>query len=385
MRHIICSLIAALAATPLFAEGERFILVADNGAEAVYAVNPFNGTRTEISGPNRGTGHALGDLQGIAARRGDPEMFYVTCTDFDGDPAVVEIEWATGNRREVSGGRGDGVDFEDPRQLVLIDDGDFAVVADNDEDLERLFAVDLDDGDRLSYITSSALFRPRTLAREDDEHILVSYRGDEDDGINARLQRVDIELVPRRVFDLVVFPLTGDFANERGPLGITLDFNDDILVTFDDPPIIWKFELDEPMGSIVDDVVVSAGSNFDGDREGNGPQFESPIDLVFFIGESKEDDEIFLLDSELPGVFSVDPEDGDRTILSSNTVGTGPQFTLPRSIALGRDVPNLTAMDIAEHLTGEDLLTSDEQEDADLDEDGFVTVTDLVMAVNVGL
>jgi hypothetical protein len=42
-------------------------------------------------------------------------------------------------------------------------------------------------------------------------------------------------------------------------------------------------------------------------------------------------------------------------------------------------------MDIAEHLTGEDLLTSDEQEDADLDEDGFVTVTDLVMAVNVGL
>jgi hypothetical protein len=182
-----------------------------------------------------------------------------------------------------------------------------------------------------------------------------------------------------------VFPLTGDFANERGPLGITLDFNDDILVTFDDPPIIWKFELDEPMGSIVDDVVVSAGSNFDGDREGNGPQFESPIDLVFFIGESKEDDEIFLLDSELPGVFSVDPEDGDRTILSSNTVGTGPQFTLPRSIALGRDVPNLTAMDIAEHLTGEDLLTSDEQEDADLDEDGFVTVTDLVMAVNVGL
>jgi hypothetical protein len=377
MRCAVMSLMLIAVALP--AE-DRFLLVADHDANTVFAVNPFNGARLEISGPTRGSGDQLIEPQGIAFDPNEDDIFYVVA-DFDGDPSVVEVEWGTGDRSLVSGeDRGDGDDFDDPRQIVLIDDGDYAVVA--DEDLHALIAVDLDDGDRFyfddpSLFNSSALYRPRTLAREDNDDILVNRRVIDDGDPYALTQRV--YEVDGFILDLILHAFDEDEDTERGPSGLFVEPNDDILACFIEFPAIIRYEVDGS-GYVFDHEVVSAGDNYDEGDEGSGPDFDQLIDLVL-----SEEDEIFALDSDLPGVFEVDPDDGDRSILSSNTVGEGPLFTEPRVLCLGRDVPDFTPLDVARHLTDETPLSSVKEEQADINDDGVVDITDIVFMVNLGL
>ncbi|MBN1477712.1 hypothetical protein JXA47_13245 [Candidatus Sumerlaeota bacterium] len=154
---------------------------------------------------------------------------------------------------------------------------------------------------------------------------------------------------------------------------------DDILACFGEFPAILRFQVNS-FGAVIDHEVVSAGSNFDGDDRGSGPNFLSLIDLVL-----SEEDEIFALDTNLPGVFEVDPDDGDRIIRASNTVGEGPAFTEPRVLCLGRVVPDFTPLDVARHLTDEVPLSSVKEEQADINDDGVVDITDIVFMVNLGL
>lgn len=370
------------------ADGERFLLVADSDADRVVAINPFSGVRMEVSGPGRGEGTPLMDLVGVAFDPEDEEHLWVTCRNFPDEPALVRIEWGTGDREEFSGeDEGDGPPLDDPRQVVIIDDGRLAVVA--DDDVERLIAIHLrdgsgfDPGDRFFWDTSGALLRrPNALAAEHDEDLLVNFRGDFSQwpDLEARLQRVDFETGFTTNF--VFFATDGDYETETGPVGIAVEPSGDILTAHQEFPAILRLFNDS--GHFDGFEVLSAGDNFDGDRAGSGPNFDTLADLTFFEGPGAGDDRVYAIDRAIAAVFEVDPRDGDRVILSDNG-DEGPPLVTPRSICLGRVVPAVTPDQVARHLTGQFPLTSQQQAQADIDDDGDVDIADLVFLVNLGL
>lgn len=382
LRSIVFVLLPILA-LPLAAQ-ERFLLVTDHDANRVLAVNPTSGDRFEISGPNRGSGPALGNLEGVAWDDDySDKRFLVVSRNFDGDPAVVRIDWATGNRSELSGdSRGGGPDFDRPMQIVIIDDGDKAVVA--DRDWNATIMVDTDDGDRSFFDVAGAhMNEPRTLARDFGDDILVSYRGDESLGVNARIQHISYATgYVSNWFSLLLPP--SDVGTEFGAVGLFLEPSGDVLGVYKEFPAVVRHYYVGPQGYT---EVVSAGSNFDGDDFGDGPNFHELIDVVYWEADDSSDDRIYALDEDIPAIIEVDPDDGDRVLISGNGSGqgNGPLFTLPRCIALGRRVPSVGAMDVARWLNGEDNLSSSERDEADINDDGEITITDLVFLVNLGL
>ena len=358
------------------AQDDRFLLVTDNAAGRVLAVNPFNGVRTEITGPDRGAGPALGRIEGVAFHPEDREIFHVISRDFQGDPALVQVEWGTGVRTLVSSrDRGIGPDFRRPRQVVVLSGGDFAVVA--DEDRNRLTLVRLIDGDREFFDLAGAFLRqPTSVGADRFDCVWVNYQGNFSTSLGARLQRVTFAgLVTNQWF----FPTFGDFATVHGPSGIFPEATDNILTCSPEVPAVIRY-LVNAFGDVFGVEVVSAGTNFQTLPRGDGPNFDRPLDIV-----RADTGEIFVLDEDLVAVVEVAPLSGDRSILSSGAVGRGPAFEEPRAMALGRGVPDVTPTDVARHITGEAPLSLAEQEDADLNDDGILDVTDIVFLANLGL
>jgi hypothetical protein len=376
MRLTTCLLLFAGLVWAAPAQDDRFLLVTDNAAGRVLAVNPFSGVRTEITGPDRGAGPAVGQIEGVAFHSEDREIFLVISRDFQGAPALVQVEWGTGVRTLVSSqDRGSGPDFSRPRQVVVLNGGDFAVVA--DEDRDRLILVRLVDGDRDFFDLAGAFLRqPTSVGADRFDCVWVNYQGDFSISLEGRLQRVTFAGL---VTDQVIFPLFGDFATEHGPSGIFPEVTDDILTCSPEVPAVIRYLVDA-FGEVFGVQVVSAGSNFDILPRGDGPNFDRPLDIV-----RADTGEIFVLDENLIAVVEVAPLSGDRSILSSGAVAPGPAFEGPRAMALGRGVPDVTPTDVARHVTGEASLSLAEQEDADINDDGILDATDVVFLANLGL
>ncbi len=379
----LCAAVALLA--PRASAVHRFLLVTDAGSNCVLAINPFNGARVEISGPNRGAGPAIGTIEGVAYDDTDDEIFYLTCRNFGGDPALIRIAWGTGDRTLVSSDdrgdseteEGDDADFDAPKQIALISNATWAIV--NDRALDRVLAVRISDGDRFFFdrqfqFGSAFLSDPTALAVETTGDVLINYKAD---GSTApRLQRVyDSDGF---VENLVGFFTTGPTATDLGPVGLFVEPSDDVLACFLEFPAIIRFLMDG-FGAVTGDELVSAGSNFSPGARGTGVNFLQPTDLV-----RSEEGEIFVLDAS-QGVVEVDPTTGNRTLRSATGVGTGPALVLGHTMCLGRPLPELTPANVADHLTDAETLSLVKQEQADIDDDGDIDITDIVQLVNLGL
>jgi hypothetical protein len=76
-----------------------------------------------------------------------------------------------------------------------------------------------------------------------------------------------------------------------------------------------------------------------GPRAGHGPLLQFPADVVFDTSSAAAQGRAFVLDGMLNGVFAVDLKTGDRSVLSSPDVGTGPalgnvMYLTPQALTL---------------------------------------------------
>ncbi|MEL6184940.1 MAG: hypothetical protein AAFU79_09975, partial [Myxococcota bacterium] len=119
------------------------LLVTDDGANAIVAVNLANGNRSVVSGTTM-PGPNIRNPHGIALDPTSNRAFYVDI----GIDAVVEVDLTTGNRTLISGsGRGSGINLPSPRDLLPdLSEGRLLVA---EASRSAVVAVDLATGDRM--------------------------------------------------------------------------------------------------------------------------------------------------------------------------------------------------------------------------------------------
>jgi streptogramin lyase len=146
-----------------------------------------------------------------------------------------------------------------------------------------------------------------------------------------------------------VDPISGDRAIISGPsvgtgpgfinpMGIGVDADDSLLVV--DEGLRAVLRVDPETG---DRAIISTSLAPDGGSIGSGPAFLSPVGIAFETSDRPLIPDpalgILVVDAAL-GVIRVDPETGNRDIVSGAGVGSGPAFIRPRGIAveLGADI-----------------------------------------------
>jgi len=157
------------------------------------------------------------------------------------------------------------------------------------------------------------------------------------DGTSDALIRVDPATGDRTVVsgcaDATCTTLVGTGAALAFPRAIFFESSTQVLVgngDLDDLNNIQTlFRVDIATG---DRTVVS--SSLAGSEVGTGPI--SDLDTIFDVILDANGD-ILIADTQIDTIFRVDPVTGDRTVLSSNTVGTGPTMSFPGDMVLEAD------------------------------------------------
>jgi len=339
------------------------LLVTDDGADSVIAVDLTTGNRTVVSGPNTGTGVSFGIMYGIAVDGANNRAFVAD----SGSDGIISFDLASGDRTLVTGPNlGTGPVLTTPRDVDIDLANNRLLVVGTGAD--ALVAVDLGTGDRTEISgpnvgTGVAFNSIRGVTFDAMNDIaLVADAGNGNEGIVA----VDLG--------------TGDRTELSGPnVGMTLSVGAD----FDSTRGVY---IDRPNGRliVVDDqvtalVLVNPGS---GDRTlvepavppppgvGSGPGLLDPTGLVFVQDENA----LFVADDTQASVFRIDLSNGSRSVLAdANSMG----IILDSPRGLGYDaaggrllVPDngldaVVAVDLA---TGEGIVVSDDDSPDDMSE-----------------
>jgi len=287
-------------------------LVADESYSGILAVDLASGDRVIFSDAATGTGPALSRPSALS---------------LDGDRALVgnafggvlALDLASGERSFVSPPMlvGAGVGFQFPEEVAVVD-GRALVVAGS-----RIYEVDLASGDR-TILTDASFSTPvgtgPALGSLDGivvngERALVTANGFHVAGVYA----VDLSSGDRTI--------VSDLSTGTGPVflhvsGIALD-GGRAFVTADAIGGAGVFAVDLSSGNR---TVVSDAST------GTGPQMSAASGLVLdgqralVVG--------FVAPCLSSGILAVDLSNGDRTLVSDCTTGSGPEFSDPSSLVL---------------------------------------------------
>lgn len=305
------------------------ILVVDSGLEdvadgAVFRVDPVTGERTILAGRGIGAGPELYDPLGITLDAN--RQIYITdrvvSQSGTASAIVYRVDPVTGQREEISGPNiGTGVSLgERSRRITVSGTGHLLVAGEQPElagPLEdgAVFDIDPLTGDR-SVLTGPTVGSGPFL--EGPVGILLDLSGN--------LISVDHALTS---VDLT----TGNRHNIR-PSGSFLGgtdaaVQDEFSIFVADFLSAKIYRVDRASGF---QHIISGQTLFDGLR-GDGPlvwpysiEFENESQLVGYGGIGEE--------QPVAGVFRVNVETGDRTVLSGAGVGSGAEFIRLGSIAL---------------------------------------------------
>ena len=142
-----------------------------------------------------------------------------------------------------------------------------------------------------------------------------------------------------------------DFSTGSGPFffqpfDVTMDRNGRILVSDDMRAVVFSVDL-----ATGDRTVVSGDIT---GPIGTGPAFEGPRGLAV-----ADDGRIVVADADVAAIFSIDPNSGDRTIISGSGIGSGPDFLTVQEIAIEPTGNILVTDNFTEQVFSVDPATGD--------------------------
>ncbi len=261
-------------------ESSGHILVAD--PNAILRVDPASGDRTVVSSPTVGSGPVI--LGGWGLTIGLDEQAYVTSLG-----AVIRIDPITGDRT-----------------LATSTDQTYRCLASGDP-FACCTGFQTGDGNypcSPSVGSGPLVYSPRGIDTEPNGDFLFVESTDMNSlGLMYRFSS-----------------LNGDRVNVAGfgfgdaPLGMAIEADGKVLV----------------VDILIDAIYrVDPGSGSSAQLAGSGPELSDPRYIAL-----NESGDALVTDTTIDAVFLVDAASGDRSIVSSSSVGTGPDFNFPQGIAV---------------------------------------------------
>jgi len=310
---------------------------------AVFEVDPMTGDRTIIAASTIGNGIPLYGIRGIAVESSGQIVAVM-----DGEPyaasLLLRIDPETGDRVQVAElSIGSSTMMSHPRRVAVDQDGSLLVT---DYGLSAVVRVDPISGDK-TYVTAT----PGSIPEEGwvgEGPWIIYYRGiavERDRSIvltelaSGWLIRVDPATGNRTIFSATSSQSGPELCYPFG--GIAIDRDDTFLVPDICHPAVLRVD---PMTGNRSYVSGDIG----GATLGSGPMFKGDLYDVALLSDGSllVTDCLPEPDSPYPGdtlqaVVKVNPDTGDRTILSGAGVGSGPSFGFfgPRAMAVD---PGLT-------------------------------------------
>ncbi len=309
----------------------------------VFEVDPMTGDRTIVSASTVGDGPSLIGLRGIAVEDSGQIVAVV-----DGAPwafsLLVRIDPATGDRQQVADlSIGSSTMIPHPRRIAVDQDGSLLVT---DFGLSAVLRIDPISGDK-TYVTSTPGILPeeewigdgpgmtyyRGIAVERDRSILLTELA------LGWLLRVDPATGNRTIFSATTSQSGPELCYPFG--GIAIDRDDTILVPDICHPAVLRVDPITGNRSYV-------SGDIGGATLGSGPMFVGDLydiavlsDGSLLVTDCFPEPDSPNPDETLEAVVKVNPNTGDRTILSGPGVGSGPNFSFggPRAMAVD---PGLT-------------------------------------------
>ncbi|MGB0679705.1 MAG: hypothetical protein ACPGUV_08605, partial [Polyangiales bacterium] len=309
--------------------------ITDFGDNAVYGVTLATGDRRIVSDANRGTGPAISTPRSVAFDVGNSRL--LVAEEFADSPLAVDV--STGNRSSVQRiAQGSGAALREPVTVIsdAVDGGLWVL----DANAASLSSVQLGVGDR--NVVSAPNSNPPvglgdTWSRITDlvpdltpGRVLVIEWGPP-----GELFAVNVSTGDRSAFP------AGSGAPVNAPLGMTMDTaNGRILVvdTSFDAVTAWDLNTNERTtlsraAGVVSGIPLAA--------VGTGPAFEEPEDIVM----SSDGLLAYVADSSVDAIVQVDLVTGDRTIIASDAVGTGDTIASPVDLTLDAAASQLYVLD----------------------------------------
>jgi hypothetical protein len=314
---------------------------------AVVSIRVADGARSIVAGETVGIGPGLEYPTYLAF--GGSRLFAATGYF---NPPVLEIDLANGSRTVISGdGIGSGSDFLSIQGLAADGTGSAIYVADIGGDL---FAVDSTDGTRtivspaIEGLLNGAVFE-QGLGMQfvvGNGAVLVS------DCEHGQLLSIDPHDGARSI---LTPPFRGDGPPLISPVAIALRQGGDALITLN-----RKGDLRQTTGG--NNLIVVA--TMTGNRAivanaavGSGDAIADVLDLV----EDSAHGRYLVTDWEARAIIAIDPDTGDRAILSDNVShGAGVEFMFPLGIAIDTARNRAVVVEpVLKALIGVDLETGD--------------------------
>jgi hypothetical protein len=364
-------------------------LVVDWQRDALVAVDLASGDRTDLSNAGSGTGAGivLDGPQAVALDVANNRALVVATID----SVLVAVDLATGDRTALSGGgAGAGPAFDNPRDVDVDAANNRALVADSG--LDAVVAVDLTSGDRTVLSdamtgTGDAFSVPESLSLDAaNNRVLVAELTGLLVGVDLTTGNRTLVAETRTAFGVNGTRLAGvgtDSVNSRAILTdstvdaiYAIDFatgdrtvlSDSGVGAGDDGTNLWGVRgiaLDRARDRLVltnsQSQALLAVDLSSGDRSfissasiGSGPIFTFPGRLVVDGGNNRA----VLPDGNVNGLFAVDLDSGDRTILS-NGIGAGPAFDFAQDVDVDAAGEGAIVLDSSLGLFDVDLVTGD--------------------------
>jgi len=307
-------LFSQVSSVALDLEGNRAFVI-DLISKAIFSVNLLTGNRVIISDAITGTGSPFSFPLGMELDLGGNRAFVVD--EGTGD-ALVAVDLTTGNRSIVSDAQtGIGISFIQPVHVALdlVNNRAFVI----DATLDALIVVDLSNGNRNIISddetgSGSRFSTPWGVALDPVKNKVFVIDNDLD-------SLVEVDLITGNR-DTVFHSNTGSGPSLINPWGIALDLvGNRAFVTGQRPDAILEVDLTNGNRRVVSNSEI-----------GTGPQFLQPIGIALDLVGNRAF--VTCRNASCRGLIEVDLANGDRKIISNDTVGEGGSFDLPNGIVL---------------------------------------------------